>query len=257
VNKAQFDPIRVVLIDDESQSRKTLQVLLQDYCPQIEIIGEANGVLTGFKLLQKMTPDVIFLDVHMDDGTGFDLLNKFPNPNFQVIFTTAFDEFAIKAFQYNAIDYLLKPIDVDDMLRAVDKITPSIKEGNYENQIANLLETNKTGRFAKIAIASNEGLHFLELANIIRIESEGNYTTFHLLNGKRIVVAKTLKSFEELLVDEDFFRPHQSHIINLRHVAKILKKDGGYLLMKDDSEIPISRSKKELFMNLVKDRFIQ
>jgi two-component system, LytTR family, response regulator len=257
VNKTQQNAIKVVMIDDELQSRKTLRILLQDYCPDVEILGEADGVLSGYKLLQKMTPDAIFLDIHMSDGTGFDLLNKFPNPSFQVIFITAHDDFAIKAFRYNAIDYLLKPINIDDMLAAIKKITPSKIEPGFEERLANLREINKTGRFDKIVLSSNEGLHFLELSNIVRLESEANYTTFHLLDGKRIIVSKTLKTFEELLEGEDFFRPHQSHIINLKCVAKIMREDGGYLLMKDDFKVPISRGKKEQFMNLVKDRFIQ
>ncbi len=251
------NPIRVIMIDDEYQSRKTLRTFLQDYCPHVEIIGEADGVLSGYKLLQTETPDAIFLDIHMNDGTGFDLLNKFPNPSFQVIFTTAFDEFAIKAFQYNAIDYLLKPLDVDELLRATKKINPLEKIPGLNGRLNNLLETTETGRFDKIAISSNDGLHFLELINIVRLESETNYTTFYLINGKRIVVAKTLKSFENLLEGEGFFRPHQSHIINLKYITKILKEDGGYLLMRDDCKVPISRSKKEQFMKLVKSRYIQ
>jgi two-component system LytT family response regulator len=257
MNNTKNNPIRVILVDDEHQSRKTLQSFLQDYCPHVEIIGEADSVLSGYKLLQQESPDAIFLDIQMNDGTGFDLLNKIPNPSFQVIFTTAFDDFAIKAFQYNAVDYLLKPIDVDELMRSVKKIKPHDNGSAFQEQLTNLLETNKTGKFDKIVLSTNNGLHFLELNEIIRLQSEANYTTFYLLEGKRIVVAKTLKSFEELLVGENFFRPHQSHIINLKHVEKILKEDGGYLLMKDDYKIPISRSKKELFMNLVKDRFIQ
>ena len=257
MNNTKNKPIRVILIDDEHQSRKTLQSFLQDYCPHVDIIGEADSVLSGYKLLQQESPDAIFLDIQMTDGTGFDLLNKIPNPSFQVIFTTAFDDFAIKAFQYNAVDYLLKPIDVDELMRSVRKIKPLDYGSADQKQLTNLLETNKTGKFDKIALSTNNGLHFLELDGIIRLQSEANYTTFYLLEGKQIVVSKTLKNFEKLLVGENFFRPHQSHIINLKHVEKILKEDGGSLLMKGDCKIPISRSKKELFMNLVKDRFIQ
>lgn len=255
--KATRDIIKVVLIDDEAQSIKTLRVLLRDYCPQVKIVGEADGVLEGYKLLLRTKPDTVFLDIHMNDGTGFDLLKKFPNASFQVIFTTAFDGFAIKAFKYNAVDYLLKPIDVDELIRAVKKINPVMKEPDSEERLSNLFKTNKTGKFQKIALSTSDGLHFLELENIIRLKSDANYTTFHLLNGKGVTVAKTLKSFEELLIDEEFFRTHQSHIINFRHIARILREDGGYLLMKDDYKVPISRNKKEQFMKMVKDRFIQ
>ena len=249
--------LRLALIDDEQQSRNTLRVLLQDYCPNVEIIGEADSVLSGFRLLQKIKPDAVFLDIQMGDGTGFDLLKKFPNPSFQVIFTTAFDEFAIKAFRFNAIDYLLKPIDIDELLRAVRKIKPSEEEPGTDERLSNLLETNKTGRFEKIALPSSEGVHFLELKDIVRLESDANYTTFHLESGEKVTVAKTLKNFEQLLPEEEFFRPHQSHIVNLAHIKKIIREDGGYLLMDGNSKIPISRSKKEDFLSLVKGRFLQ
>jgi two-component system LytT family response regulator len=257
MNKPISNSLRVVLIDDESQSRKTLRIFLQDYCPQVEILGEADGVLEGYKLLLRTSPDVIFLDIQMNDGTGFDLLNKFSNPSFEVIFTTAFDDFAIKAFKYNAVDYLLKPIDVDELIRAVEKINPAMKELDSGKRLSNLLDTTQTGKFHKIVISSSDGLHFLELGNIIRLESDTNYTTFHLFNGKPVTIAKTLKSFEDLLLGEEFFRSHQSHIINLRHIEKILREDGGCLLMKDDCKVPISRSKKEQFMKMVRGRFIQ
>jgi two-component system LytT family response regulator len=143
------------------------------------------------------------------------------------------------------------------LMRSVRKINRPGNGAASQEQLTNLLETNKTGKFDKIVLSSIDGLHFLELENIVHLQSESGYTTFYLLEGKRIIVSKTIKVFEELLAGEDFFRPHQSHIINLQHVEKILKEDGGYLLMKDDCKIPISRSKKELFMNLVKNRFIQ
>ncbi len=248
--------LRLAIIDDEPQSRQTLRILLNDYCPQVEIVGEADGVLTGFKLLQPIAVDAIFLDIQLGDGTGFDLLNKFPNPSFQVIFITAFDDFAIKAFRYNAIDYLLKPIDIDEFLRAVNKITPA-RQPDHNEQLTNLLETNMTGKFEKIALSSSEGLHFLELKDIVRLESDTNYTTFYMVSGEKVTVAKTLKTFEELLPNDDFFRPHQSHIVNLTYIKKILREDGGYLLMNGNSKIPVSRSKKEHFLSMMKGRFLQ
>jgi len=250
-------PLKLALIDDEPQSRQTLRSLLGDFCPQIKIIGEADGVLSGYKLLQTLKPDVVFLDIKMGDGTGFDLLNKFPSPPFQVVFTTAFDEFAIKAFRYNAIDYLLKPIDIDELLQAVEKIGKAEKSTDFDERFSNLLEVNKTGQFEKIALSSNEGLHFFELKNIVRLESDANYTTFYLQSGEKLTVAKTLKNFDQLLPGDMFFRPHQSHLVNLSYVKKILREDGGYLLMEGNSKIPIARSKKEEFLNLVKDRFLQ
>lgn len=248
--------LRLALIDDEPLSRQTLRIFLNDYCPQAQIVGEADSVLAGYKLLQSNELDAVLLDVQMGDGTGFDLLKKFPNPSFQVIFTTAFDEFAIKAFQFNAIDYLLKPIDVDELLRAVRKIVPSAENPEKDERISHLLTANERKEFEKIALSSSEGLHFLDLREIVRLESDANYTTFYIASGEKITVAKTLKNFDQLLPPDQFFRPHQSHIINLAHVKKILREDGGYLLMEGNTKVPIARSKKDALLSLVKDRFL-
>jgi len=247
----------VVLIDDEAQSRHTLRILLNDYCPDVEIVGEAEDVQTGVKLIRQTRPDVVFLDIRLEDGTGFDLLDKFPHPAFQVIFTTAYDEFALKAFRYNAIDYLLKPIDIDELMGAVDKVEQGHQPPGYAEQITTLLETSRRGKFEKIAVSSNEGLHFLELKKILRLESDVNYTTFYLVSGERVTVAKTLKSYEQLLPLDEFFRPHQSHIVNLSCVKKILREEGGYLMMDDGCKVPLSRSKKDEFLKMVKGRFLQ
>ncbi len=213
--------------------------------------------MSGYKLLRNVLPDAIFLDVQMGDGTGFDLLRKFHDPGFQVIFTTAFDEFAIKAFQVNAIDYLLKPIDVDELLRAVGKIEDTVKRWKADERMQNLLTSDERKEFEKIAISSNEGLHFVELKDIVRLESDANYTTFYLGSGERVTVARTLKNFDELLPPDQFFRSHQSHIINLSHVKKIVREDGGYILLSGDIKIPLARSKKDRFMEVVKGRYLQ
>ena len=248
-------PKRAVVIDDEPHSRLTLKIFLKEYCPDVEVAGEADGVMKGVHLIRQVHPDVVFLDVEMEDGTGFDLLDKFRNPAFQVIFTTAYNEFALKAFRYNAIDYLLKPIDIDELIRAVDRIAPGKQSSGYAEQISNISENNRTGRFEKIAVASNEGLHFINLKDIVRLESDVNYTTFYLASSERITVSKTLKNFEELLPGNEFFRPHQSHIVNLTYIKKILRQDGGYLLMEGNSKIPIARSRKEELLSMVKNRF--
>ncbi len=250
-------PKRAVLCDDEPQSRLTLKVFLNDYCPDVEIVGEADGVMAGIQLIRQARPDVVFLDVEMEDGTGFDLLKKFPNPSFQVIFTTAYNDFALKAFRYNALDYLLKPIDIDELIQAVDRISPGKLSPSHTEQITALLEANHIGRFEKIAVSSNEGLHFLNLKDIVRLESDINYTTFHLASSERITVSKTLKTFEELLPEGEFYRPHQSHIVNLGYVKKVLREEGGYLVMEDGFKIPLSRARKDEFLNLVNGRYLK
>ncbi|MEZ4963475.1 MAG: LytTR family DNA-binding domain-containing protein [Saprospiraceae bacterium] len=247
---------KVVVIDDEPQSRQTLKFFLKEYCPDVEFVGEADSVSKGVHLIRQVNPDAVFLGVQLKEGTGFDLLDMFRYPSFQVIFTTAYDEFALKAFKYNAIDYLLKPLDVDELVQAVGRIELGKNPQTYAAQIAALEETNRAGRLEKIAVADNDGLHFLKLQDIVRLESDVNYTTFHLVSGERITVSKTLKNFAQLLPETEFFRPHQSHIININYMEKILREDGGFVLMKDQTRIPIARSKKEELLKMVQDRFL-
>ncbi|MCB9293180.1 MAG: response regulator transcription factor [Lewinellaceae bacterium] len=245
---------RIIIIDDEAPAREHLRNLLTEYCPEVEIIGEANGVTESFKLIRQLQPDAILLDVQMDDGTGFDLMDKFRTPAFNVIFQTAFDEFAIKAFKYNAVDYLLKPIDIEELIQAIDKIEAGKSNPAFTEQLSGLLETAKEKKFERIVLNSSEGMHFIELEDIVRLNSDVNYTTFYLASGERITVTKTIKTFEELLPNDSFFRPHQSHIVNLNYVTKILREDGGYALMKDGSKVSISRNKKEAFIEALKER---
>lgn len=242
---------QLVIIDDESNARATLRDFLTSYCPNVKILGEADGVMNGLKLIRQKKPDAVLLDIQMKDGTGFDLLDKFKNPDFQVIFTTAFDEFAIKAFKYNAIDYLLKPISIDELIAAIDKISSHKNNTNLsQRQIDGYKESIETGQLNRLVLSSTEGLHFVELSDVIRLKSEGNYTTFHLINDEKIMVSKPMKSFLELL-PTSFFRTHQSNIVNLKYVRKFLREDGGYALTDDNAKIPVSRSKKEELIKLL------
>lgn len=238
----------VLIIDDESNSRENLRNLINEYCPELSVIGEADGVQTAFQLIQSLQPDAIFLDIAMQDGTGFDLLDLFERYPFQLIFQTAFDEFAVKAFKYNAIDYLLKPVEIRELVKAAHKIKVKETPAGLSEQISALVELSKKKTFDRIVLNSSEGMHFVELKSIIRLQSEANYTTFHLVSGERITVTKTIKNFEVLLPKHQFYRPHQSHIIHLKYVTKIIREDGGYALLTDGSKIPMSRSKKEAFI---------
>lgn len=241
----------VLIIDDEAHSRENLKSLISTYCPSLIVVGEADGVDAGFELIQSLKPQAIFLDISMQDGTGFDLLDRFERPEFQVVFQTAFDEFAIKAFRYNAIDYLLKPVSIEDLILAANKLTSESGPSDISQQLSNLIELTKNKSFEKLVLNSSEGMHFVEIAEIIRLESDVNYTTFFLSTGERITVTKTIKTFEELLPETLFFRPHQSHIVNLQCVTKILREDGGYALLKDGSKVPISRMKKDPFLTIL------
>ncbi|MCB0761883.1 MAG: response regulator transcription factor [Flavobacteriales bacterium] len=238
--------IRAIIVDDEEDARKTLRVFVNQYCPKIELIAEADGVQDAYRKIMAHEPDLVFLDIQMDDGTGFDLLAKFRNPSFGVIFTTAFDEFAIKAFKFSAIDYLLKPIDPDELIEAVSKVDVS-KEDNAA-RLQGLMENKGKTEMDRLTLSSQEGLTFVKLENIMRLESDSNYTHFFLTTGEKITVPKSLKEYEAVLPVSRFFRTHQSHIVNLNYVKKYIKEDGGYVLMEDGSEVLVARRRKEEFI---------
>lgn len=242
---------RIAIIDDEPAARQLLRTMLTTLCPQVEICGEANSVESAYVLIRQTQPNGILLDISMEDGTGFDLLDKFPNPNFQVIFTTAHDRFALMAFRYHALDYLLKPINPLELVQAMDRIKAEPPE-NLSTRINNLLESVKTKKIEKITLSSQEGMVFVQICQIIRLESEGSYTTFHLSGNEQHFIARPMKKFETMLPEDQFFQIHQSHIINISYVKKILKEDGGFVLMQDGARVPIARRRKDEFMELMR-----
>jgi two-component system LytT family response regulator len=242
--------IRIGLIDDEPAARQALRTLLSKLCPDVEVVGEADGVASGVKLIRQTNPHAVLLDISMEDGSGFDLLDLFPSLPFKVIFTTASDEFALKAFRYNALDYLLKPVAPKELLAALDRIGGESLEIN-SLKVRNALEDTRRERLERIALTSQEGLVFLHLDQIIHLESDGNYTTFYMVGKERHVVARPMRAFEELLPPAAFFRIHQSHMVHRRFVKKVLKEDGGYALMEDGSKLPLARRRKEEFFEWV------
>ena len=245
--------IRVIVIDDEENARTTLRQLLTLNCPEVEIVAEAGNVNAAAKQIEAHQPEAIFLDIKLNEGTGFDLLTRFPNPKFHVIFTTAYNQFALKAFKYNAIDYLTKPIDPDELIEAVQKIR---REAPVPEKINGLMEGVRTKSFEQIALSTNDEVVFLKLKEIIRLESNSNYTTFYAEDCDKVMVARTLKEFEDILPPDLFIRIHQSHLVNLDHVKKVLKEDGGYALTSDHAKLPISRRKKDYFMEALLKRSI-
>lgn len=239
-----------IIIDDVPQARKTLQQDLEIYCPEIEIIGTAEGVVSGAKLLKKVQPTIVFLDIQMKDGSGFDLLDLLPAINFHVIFTTASDAFAIKAFRYAAIDYLLKPIDPEELMEAVEKAknTPATAAESFD-LLKESIQDKSTPK--KLALHTQEKIHITAVADIIRCKSNGNYTQFFFINGEKLLVTKTLKEFDKLLAEHQFIRVHQSHLVNPQHVKAFLKIDGGYLSMVDGTEVPVSSRKKGMVLEVI------
>jgi len=241
--------MRAVIIDDEQRARTYLRGILEDQFKEVEIIGEADGVNAGKELIESKIPDLVFLDVQMQDGTGFDLLAKINRSKFHVIFVSAYDRFAITAIKFSAVDYLLKPVETADLGIALDKIKHSKSTDEVQQKLDLLL--NNINKIDKIALPSLNGIEFVKLENIIRCESDNNYTNFYLTSGDRIIVSKTLKEYEDMLDNKGFFRTHKSHIINLAYLKKYVKGEGGIAVMEDGSEVAVSRRRKEEFMEVL------
>ena len=246
--------MRAIIVDDEKLLREALKGLIKDYCPGVEIVGEANSVKSGKNVLEAVEFDVLFLDIKMRGGTGFDLL-KLLEPNkrqFQIIITTAFDQYALKAIKESAVDYLLKPIDPDELVSAVKKVqenrNPSYSQ--YEKLLKLVLADQHSS--GHISLATSERIHVVPLTDIIRCQSSNNYTYFYLKNDKRLLITKTLKEFESKLGQKGFLRVHQSHLVNTTEIKSYERQKGNFLLMSDGSEIPVSQSKRDELLSFLK-----
>jgi two-component system LytT family response regulator len=234
-----------------------MKSLLARYAPEIRIIGEADSVETGVKIVLQNQPQVVFLDIHLGDGSGFDLLeevNQRGKLNSQIVFITAHEQYAIKAFRFSALDFLLKPVDPEELQKVIEKLQQVIDKNDSVAHIDLLLENirKKVDNFKRIALSNSDGIHLFEVSDIIRCESEDNYTKFYIKNSKPILISKTLKEYEELLTEHGFERIHQSHLINLAYLKSYIKKDGGYVIMADNANLPISQRKKERLQELLK-----
>ncbi len=239
--------IKALIVDDEEKSRITLKNLLAMYCPNVDVLELCDSVTSALKFIDERMPDLIFLDVEMPFHNGFTLLEKIKDPSFQVIFTTAYDHYAIKAIKYSALDYLLKPIDSDELKAAVDKAEQNKNDSvspaqNYELLFSNL---KIKGSNAKIAVPTFDGLQMINSGDIIKCVADESYTHIYLVSGTRVTVSRILKEYEELLSDLNFFRVHNSCLINLAHVTKYIKGDGGYVVMSDGESVEVSRRKKQ------------
>ena len=248
--------IKAVIIEDEKKSAEVLSQLLQKNCPDISILGKAENVKEGIDLVSKLHPELIFLDVMMPDGSGFDVLEKLSDLKFEVIFTTATDKFAVKAIKYSALDYLLKPIDAGELKNAVQKVIDRKKSssGTNEENLRSLLENvrQNESQFSKITLPTGHAYEVVLIKDIIRCEANDNYTHVYLAGGKKFLVSGTLKHYEDLLPASDFIRVHHSHLINMNHMLRFLKEDGGYAVMSDGSKVEVSRRKREDFLNKLK-----
>lgn len=244
--------IRCVLIDDENNSLEMMEWLIKTYCPQVSIVAMCNSSEKGIEAIKKFKPDVVFLDIEMPHMNGFDMLEQFDKLFFDVVFCTAYDQFAIKAFKYSALNYLLKPVDPSDLQETFRRLEEK-KSSPSKEQIEMLLQNirgNAKPPVQRIALTTNDGMIFVSTQDILYCEAESNYTSVVLKGGKRILVSKVLKDIDETLSGNDFYRIHNSFLININHIKKYVRGDGGYVIMENDVTISISRSRRQEFMEL-------
>jgi two-component system LytT family response regulator len=241
--------LKVVIVDDEPDAVKFIQGIIAEFCPDLEVAGTANSARDGVSVISQAHPDLVFLDVQMPHGSGFDLLSAFPEKTFDVIFITAYNHYAIQAIKFSAVDYILKPVNISELIAAVNKVEQKRTSQQYRNlSYSSLLENLKAPRPSKLAIPTNDGIEYLNTKDIIRIEADRSYSWFYLIDKKKYLVSRNLKEYQELLLDMDFFRPHNSHLINMIYVKKFIRHEGGYIEMTDGSNVPISRGKRDLFL---------
>ena len=247
--------LRAVIIDDIENIRKKNSAIIKANCPIVSIIGEADCVESGVKLIKQLSPDLVFLDVEMPDGTGFDLLQKLKPISFKVIFITGYEDFAVKAFRFSAIDYLLKPLDPDDLAEAVKKAENSLSKEVFDMKLSNLFANlERPKNLQNLILKTADRIYSVNIQDIVNCESDKNYTTFYFINAPKLVVSTNLKEYENLLTPHNFFRTHQSHLINMAYFDHFIKTDGGNtIVMKNKITIPLSVRKKEEFMVLLEN----
>ena len=243
--------LTAIIIDDELKGRIALKQKIHDYCTDILLEGEAENGMEGIKLIEAIHPDIVFLDIEMPRMDGFEMLHRLPGKNFHLIFTTAYDQYAIKAIKYAAFDYLLKPIDIEELKLAVSKIHSN--QQIYTGKKLELLDQNIHGKnaFNKIAVSTLDGLLFFDIKDIVHLEANSNYTTIYFNNRPKLIASKTLKDFEELLPADIFFRTHHSHLINLNFIKRYIKGDGGQIELLNGNYADVSRRKKDEFLKVM------
>lgn len=244
--------IRAIIVDDEERHHSILSKMLNNFCPNVNIVGAAYSVNEVINQIEEHQPNLLFLDIEMPGGNGFTIFDHFEEPPFQVIFTTAFDLYAINAIKYAALDYLLKPINIQELKNAVERAEKVLQKQSTENlekiqALKSNIQLHDKG-LTKIALRSSQGIDFVEADEVIRVEANQVYSNFYLNSGKKILVSKPLGEFESMLESCNFFRVHKSHIINLKHIAKYVKGKGGYVIMKDGSNVDVSVRKKDKFL---------
>ena len=250
--------IKSIIVDDEKSNIENLTIILSNYCPEVEVVATAQNIVAALDAIKQHPPDLVFLDIEMPLGNGFQLLENFQEIHFEVIFVTAYNQYAIKAIKFCALDYLLKPIDIFELKSAVAKVEQKLALKGDNQKMKMLLQNNREEQPNKrIGLPLSDKVEFIAVKRIIRCKGENNYTSFIIENHSEILVSKTLKEYEDLLHEFGFVRVHQSHLINVHQVRSYVKSDGGYLIMSDGSRVIISRNKKEALLKALKDSTIQ
>ncbi|KOY87180.1 histidine kinase [bacterium 336/3] len=238
---------KAIIIEDETKARRVLEELIKEYCPDVEILASVDSVPEGVKAIKKFEPDLVFLDIEMPQYNGFQLFDFIEDVNFEVIFTTAYQEYAIQAFEVSAIAYLLKPIQIEKLIQAVEKVKEKHSQQSKE-RIQVMKSALGQEKVSKVALPISEGFLFVELNDIMYLTAEGAYTTILLRDSRKFLVSRNIKSFEEIFHHSFFFRPHRSYLINLNAVKQFIRQDGGYILMENGDSVSISKDKKEEFL---------
>lgn len=245
--------MKAVIIDDEKRTRELIAKMIESFGLGIETFPIGESVESGLTAIETVQPDLVFLDIQMPDGTGFDLLKMIPHKNFEVIFITAHEEFAVKAIKFSALDYILKPIDPEDLKQAVLRAVNTIDHKREEIQFEALQLNMQPSQKRRLVLKTHESVHVVDLDKIVRCEADRNYTSFYMAEGKKILVSKTLKEYEILLTGYNFLRVQQSHLINLDFVERYDKKNGGSVVLKDGSEVPLSPAKRDIFFKILEN----
>ncbi|MCD4731010.1 MAG: LytTR family DNA-binding domain-containing protein [Bacteroidales bacterium] len=242
--------IKAIVVEDDHRTLDLITRTVESYCPNVSIVSHASDMKSGIGIINEHEPDLVLLDIKLKDGSGFDLIEHFGKPDFKVIFISSYADYAIKAIKYNAIDYLLKPVKEEDLAQAIKKADDLIR---YEEKLhaKALGESIKNlSNSQKLILKSSDQVHLVSTSDIVHIEADGNYSTFYLVDGKKIVISKSTKEFEELLFDQGFHRIHKSHIVNINQMSYFDKVDGGTLVMVNGDQVPVASRKRDMLMEL-------
>ncbi|MEA1877885.1 MAG: LytTR family DNA-binding domain-containing protein [Bacteroidota bacterium] len=244
--------IHAVLVEDEDNSLEALEILLNKYCPDVQIDGRAQSVEEAIQIIDEIKPELVFLDIALPDGQGFEVLEGTNHTDFEVIFTTAYDQYALKAFEFSALDYLLKPINAEQLKQAVERFQEIRGQEDIGERVSVLKESLKNLN-ERIILSSMDGFEVYKIVDIIRCEANGSYTTFFITGDRKVVTSKTLNNFERLLEDMPFVRVHSKHLVNLNYIKKYISGRGGYIVFEDGTQVDVSERKKKAFIKLMKE----